>query len=108
MQINLKSFSIKIAEYLYKRLSKHFQTLKYIKKSSKTKAKWIEEAFLEKLESEKDFSFDDIPVEKYIHFKMNQELYNKVEERVNLIKRFRNFSKKQWMVEAIYEKLKRQ
>src|SRR4029077_4956181 len=100
--------SIKIAEHLHKRFSKHLQILKYVKKPSKNKMNWIEEAFLEKLAAERELSSDGIPIEKYLHFKISKPLYNEIEERVNIIKKFRNFSKKQWMVEAIYDKLEKE
>ncbi|WP_068470608.1 hypothetical protein [Candidatus Protochlamydia phocaeensis] len=104
----LKSFSIRIAEHLYERFSKHIQLLKYVRKTSKNKAKWIEESFIEKLERERELSFDTIPDEKILHFKIDEQLYQEIEDRVNIIKKFRNYSKKQWMVEAIYEKLERE
>lgn len=104
----LRSFSIKLGENLYLRFSKHFQLLKYVKKNSQTKKGWIEEAFMEKLEAERELTPDSIKKEKYLHFQINPQLYDKIEQRVSVIKRFRNFSKKQWMVEAIYAKLEKE
>jgi predicted DNA-binding protein (MmcQ/YjbR family) len=105
---NRKSFSIRIAEHLHKRFSKHIEVLKYVKKSPKNKTSWIEEAFLEKLAAERELNMHHIPDEKYLHFKISEAIFDEIEERVNIIKKFRYFSKKQWMIEALYEKLEKE
>lgn len=65
------------------------------------------QAFQEKL-AHHDESSSGILHEKLIHFKLDEKLYKEIEGKVEMIKKFRGFSKKQWMIEAIYEKLERE
>lgn len=104
--IRLRGFSIKISEHLHKRFIKHLKTLKNLTDQPLTRQKWLSEAFLEKLSEA-----DDIPnnlTEKLLHFKIEESIYNQIHKKVEVIKKFRNFSKTQWMIEAIYEKLERE
>lgn len=105
---SLKSFSIRIGEHLHKRIAKHIQLLKHVKTRFHTKQKWIAEAFKEKIKNEPKLTSEDILREKFLHFKIDKQIYGEIEERVGIIKKFRNFSKKQWMLEAIYEQLERE
>ncbi len=102
-----KRFSIRINENLHRRFNQHIKRLKNINKSLATKQKWLVQAFQEKLENH-DVSSSGILNEKLIHFKLDEQLYKEIEEKVEIIKKFRSFSKKQWMIEAIYEKLDRE
>jgi len=102
-----KRFSIRINENLHKRFNQHIKCLKNINRRLVTKQNWIVDAFQEKL-AHQDDSFSGILNEKLIHFKVDEKLFNELDSKVEMIKKFRSFSKKQWMIEAIYEKLERE
>jgi len=102
-----KSFSIRINENLHKRFNQHIKCLKNINKGQTTKQNWVEQAFREKL-SLQDDSSSGILNDKLIHFKVDEKLFNEMEKKVQMIKKFRNFSKTPWMINAIYEKLERE
>ena len=100
-----KRFSIRINENLHKRFNQHIKCLKNLNKI--TKQNWIEQAFREKL-SLQDDSSSGILHDKLIHFKVDEKLFMEMEKIVQMIKKFRVFSKKKWMIDAIYEKLERE
>lgn len=103
---HIKNCSIRIGERLYKRINKHVQLLKHLKKTQ-NKQDWIEQAILEKLakEEEGDIS-ESVSPEKHLSFKIQSQIDAKIENRVEFIKKIRgSFSKKQWILEAVYEKL---
>lgn len=102
-----KGFSISVSEHLYNRFNKHLRTLKHATGTSKTRQKWLEEAFLEKLANNAE-NLEDMLTEKLLHFKVEKEIYDKIHEIVESIRKYRNFSKKQWLLEAIHEKLDRE
>ena len=102
-----KSFSIRINENLHKRFNQHIKCLKNINKGQTTKQNWVEQAFREKL-SLQDDSSSGILNDKLIHFKVDEKLFKEMEKKVQMIKKFRGFSKKKWMIDALYEKLERE
>ena len=102
----LKGFSIKVSEYLYKRFNNHLRNLKNLYGNSFKRQQWIKNAFIEKLKNQEENL--DILTQKWLHFKLESEIHEDIDAQVEKIKKFRNFSKKQWMLEAIYEKLDRE
>ena len=92
---------------LHKRFNQHIKCLKNINKGQTTKQNWVEQAFREKL-SLQDDSSSGILNDKLIHFKVDEKLFKEMEKKVQMIKKFRNFSKTPWMINAIYEKLERE
>jgi hypothetical protein len=102
----IKNYSIRIGERLYKRIYKHIQLLKHLNKIQ-NKQSWLEGAIQDKLEREKELDIVDcISPEKHLSFKISSQIDAKIEKKVEIIKKFRSsFSKKQWVLEAIYEKL---
>jgi hypothetical protein len=104
----LVNHTINIGENLHNRINKHLHLLRHLNSHTITKQKWVEEAANEKLEMEQKLGSASIPCDRYLHFKANKKLNEKIEKRVKVIKQFRkSFSKKLWLVEAIYEKLDR-
>lgn len=103
---NLKNFTIRISENLHKRFNQHINCLKHVNRI-KTKQNWIEDALREKLERDEKISYE-ILNEKLLRFKVNENLFLEIDNKVKIIKKFRNYSKKQWILEAIYEKLDRE
>lgn len=102
----VRNYSLRIGERFYKRISKHIQLLKQLN-SIQNKQEWIEETILIKLKKEEEQDLDEcIPSEKYLSFKIKIQIDAKIEKRVEMIKKIRgSFSKKQWIVEAIYDRL---
>jgi hypothetical protein len=103
---DVKNYSIRIGERLYRRINRHIQLLKRLN-HIQNKQNWIEKAILEKLEREEEQSIAEcISPEKHLSFKIHSQINVKIERSVEVIKKLRgNFSKKQWILEAIYEKL---
>ncbi|WP_068470649.1 hypothetical protein [Candidatus Protochlamydia phocaeensis] len=102
----LKSYSIRIGENLFKRISKHIKLLKTIGSPISSKQSWMEQAISEKLEREKNSLSNEMLSDTYLHFKIDLETHAEIEKRVEVIKKFRSsFSKKQWFLEAIFDKL---
>ena len=100
--------SITVGDHLHKRIEKHLCLLKYLENQSYTKQRWLISAFLEKIESENEMDFSSHK-SKYLRFKLNKQLQEKIEGKINFIKKFRrSYSKKQWFIEAVHEKLERE
>lgn len=72
------------------------------------KQDFVLKAIKEKLNHDHEMP-DKIPKEKFLHFKIDKITQKALEEKVSLIKKFRRaYSKKQWILEAIQEKLARE
>lgn len=102
-------YSFKVGENLFKKIEKNLHLLKYLDHNSHSKQRWIVEALTEKLNHELKTPPDDIPRERQLTVRINDVLNKKIEKRTEFIKKFRNsYSKKQWVIEAIHEKLDRE
>ena len=98
------NYTLKLPEHLYKRIDDVVRILNI--KGSCTKKKWLMEAIQEKLEREKEFQIDQIPKIKQISLHIPTQLNEEICKKIELIKNFRDsFSKKQFILEAINEKL---
>lgn len=102
----VKHCSIRIAESFYKRISNHIQLLKRLN-GVKNQQHWVEEAILAKLKKEEEQETQEsFSGEKYLSFNINSQIDDQVERRVKVMKKIRgSFTKKQWILEAINEKL---
>ncbi|MCH9625883.1 MAG: hypothetical protein S4CHLAM123_10680 [Chlamydiales bacterium] len=108
-QIKERRYTVKIGEHLYKRLGKHIQILKHLEHRGKNKQGWVLEAIKEKLETEEANPSEIIPQERYLAITMNDLLGKRVEKIVSLQKQLRDsYSKKQWFLEALDEKLEKE
>lgn len=104
----LVCLSYRLDHDLHNRINKQVNLLKYIEDPSFTKQRWILEAIKEQLEREEELSPEELGRESHISFRIDERLSQKIEERVKINRKFRNsFSKKQWLIEAFYEKLLR-
>lgn len=104
----LVGHSIRISDHLHNRLTKHIQILKYATDQNCSKQTWAQEAFEEKWEQEQAQFFEGPSTDKHLHVKISQDLNSKIERCVNRMREVRiSFSKKQWFLEALYEKLDR-
>ncbi len=108
MLSRLKNISLNVGEHLFRCLSKHIRQLKCLDNSIRNRDEWIEQAIKEKLDNDKNVDLDQSLKQKTISLKVSPEVFEDLEKRVALIRKFRrSYSKKQWLVDAIYEKLDR-
>ncbi|MBA3283955.1 MAG: hypothetical protein H0U27_02690 [Nitrosopumilus sp.] len=100
------TYNVCISPHLQERLERHILILKRFIDRSATKQRWITEAIKEKLSN-----YANNPIvskELRLYLRIEEELEKKVLEKVEYIKKFRSsYSKKQWIMEAIFEKLDR-
>ena len=102
-----KSYAIRIDDHLHRKLEKHLKILKFIEHQKQSKQNWIVEAVKDKLK--RDLDLKEIPKDKRLVFKIDNTLSKQVSKQVDILKKFKNsYSKKQWFVEAINEKLEKE
>ncbi len=102
------NYCIRVNENIYQKIDRAVRVLKQVDTQGQTKQKWLVESIREKLEIETKLSPDDLPKEKQLNIKLACHLRKKVNKRVELIKKFRtSYSIKQWIMDAIFEKLDR-
>lgn len=106
---DLIGYTVKIDEQLHKRLEKHIHVLKHIEHSGQSKQKWITDAVVQKLAKEESEKISELPKQRYLVLRLNKPINNKIESKVEYQKQFKaNFNKKQWILEAIYERLEKE
>ncbi len=99
-------YTVRIGNHLYQRINKHMRLLKNLKNET-SKQKWIKEAISEKLKV--DETSDENLGDRFLHLKFEIELWHEVQKKIEILKTFyTSISKKQWIEEAIYEKLDRE
>lgn len=99
-------YTVIIGNHLYHRIDKHVRLLKNLKINS-SKQKWVLEAIEEKLKI--DVALEANLGDRLLHVKCDIELWNEIQKKIELLKAFRrSISKKQWIEEAIYDKLERE
>ncbi|MGA8164358.1 MAG: hypothetical protein WB791_04945 [Waddliaceae bacterium] len=104
-----KTYTIRVNEHFFEKIDKQISILKYLEGQSQSKQRWIQEAVKEKIENEKEKDPQSIPMEKRLHFKLAKKDSEYISQRVSFVKKFReSFSQKQWLIEAIQEKLDRE
>jgi metal-responsive CopG/Arc/MetJ family transcriptional regulator len=104
-QPTVKSYSVTIDEQLYKRLERHIRILKYVEQKGLTRQKWIMDAIKAKLHKDEHSHHSELPQERFLVLKINKPISEQIESKVNWQKKFRSYSKKQWLIEAICEQL---
>lgn len=106
---NLKRYTLRVSEHLFKKIEKQILVLKYLDNRCQSKQEWIQTAVKEKIENEKEISPESIPKERRLHFKIEKNHGDYISGMVSFRKQFReSFSQKQWLIEAIQEKLERE
>lgn len=99
-------YTIVISPHLYARLEKHITILKKIVDHTTTKQRWFTDAIKEKLLNDKDPA--SFPKATTLNVKIRNDLYQAIHARIEYIRKFRDtYSKKQWIVDAVLEKLER-
>lgn len=102
--LRAKQYTVTISPILYDKFNRHLLFLKKLCQVGQTKQKWLMEAIHEKLQREKN-STEGLP-ERRINIKIDVLTLKKVSERIDFIRKFRtSYSKKQWIADAIEEKL---
>jgi hypothetical protein len=96
-----------ISPYILKKLNRHIDIYKSLIDKSTSKKTWVNKAVKEKLEN--DLKDEQIPKHTSLSVKIDKGLHVALMDRVNFIRKFReSYSKKQWIVEAVLEKLERE
>lgn len=99
-------YTITISPHIYGRLEKHITILKKLIDRSATKQRWTSDAIKEKLLN--DSKCEQPPKASTLNVKIEKNLCKELVDRVEYIKQFRvSYSKKQWIVDAVLEKLDR-
>jgi hypothetical protein len=97
-------YTVSISPVLHNKLDQHVYALKRLVKSGCTKNEWIADAIEKKLAREEMKM--DIFKEKPICIKIDPLTKKKLDGRVEMIRNMRySYSKKQWVLDAIHEKL---
>lgn len=100
-----KSYTFTIGSNLHEKLEKHLFSLKAINRKS-SKGKWVNDAILEKLKHE---NVGDLSKQRRIQVFLEDSISNEIEKRIQVFKKvYSSYSKKQWILEAIHEKLDRE
>lgn len=98
-------YALTINPYLIKKIQKHLALLSAIK-LKESQSKWVLSAIREKLENEDET--DATQREARINVSIDLPTLKELDNRVEIFKKFRrSFSRKQWIIEAISEKLDR-
>jgi len=99
------SYQFSISPAIYNKLEKHLSLLRAIGRTS-SKRNFLLQAIQDKLETE-DLSVE-IPKERRINFRISRIMFEQIDTRVDIMKKYRHtYSKKQWILEALYEKLEK-
>lgn len=97
-------YAIEIGDSLHKKIDTHIKALS-LDDRNHSKQSWIIEAIKEKLSTEKQNAFKMLSKGKFLNLSMSKKLMQEVEEKVTAHKAIRkSYSKKKWILEAIYEK----
>lgn len=100
------AYTVTISPHIHERLERHILILKKLIDRSATKQRWLIDSIREKLA--KDASNQQVPKANTLNVKIDDELDKQVLKRIEFIKKFRfSYSKKQWLVDAVLEKLER-
>lgn len=103
---SLTPYTVIISSHIYERLEKHITILKKLVDRSATKQRWIVDAIKEKLLN--DANSTKPPKASTLNVKIESKYAKELAKRIEYIKKFRvTYSKKQWIVDAVIEKLDR-
>jgi hypothetical protein len=98
------SYSISLTPMLHKKLQEHLQMLKHLRHPEKQQQTWMINAIRGKVSREN--SSQEISREKYLGVKLDMAILEKLEARLaEICKSHPGYSKKQWLLDAIEEKL---
>lgn len=99
-------YTIQIGDSFSERLDRHISLLKLIEKKDLYKQQWVVDAIIEKLKKDEAIPPNALPKDKHLSLKINKDLRRRIENIVCSLKNVRRtYSAKQWIIEAISEKL---
>lgn len=99
-------YTVVISPYMHKRLDRHIFIIKKLIDKKLTKHNWLLDAINEKLKNEAPY--EEVPTANTITIKMDHKFEQLILQRIEYIKKFRkSYSKKQWISDAIIDKLER-
>ena len=96
-------YCIEIPDTLHEKMTRHVKMLKKLEDRGYSKRRFAIEAIKEKLEKPPK----ETTKRHVLSIAFPKQMYKKVEQRTALIQAVRSYSKKKWILEAIYEKLDR-
>ena len=97
-------YAFTISPHIYSRLERHILILKKLIDRSTTKQRWLSNAIKEKLA--RDENNQQLPKATYLSVKIEKDTEKEIGKKIEFAKKFRfSYSKKQWIVDAILEKL---
>ncbi len=100
-----RAYSIKVRDGIHSQIDRHISLCKVLRKGSVTKQEWILDAIREKLDKEHS-PHTESEGWKTIYMKIDLELHNRLEHRIEEIKKVCvGFSRKEWIMEAVQEKM---
>ncbi|CAF24144.1 hypothetical protein [Candidatus Protochlamydia amoebophila] len=98
-------YNVEIGNFLFKLINDHIHFLKN-SKNDINKKDWVAEAIREKLQ---DPESEEDQRTRYLHLQLETDLFEEIDKKMEFLKAFRrSVSKKQWIIEAIFEKLERE
>ena len=99
-------YTVSVSPHIFNRLEQHILFVKRLSNRNETRQNWVLEAIRDKLT--RDDRSQDVPKECRLNLKIDETTATKLFKRVELIKKFRtSYSKKQWILDAILERLER-
>lgn len=99
-------YTVTISPHINEKLDNHVLIMKKLIDRGVTKHLWIINAIEEKLAH--DANQQQVPKVPHLNIRIDEELDKKILERIEFIRKFRkSYSKKQWLIDAILEKLDR-
>lgn len=105
-----KHIGMKLSKKEFDQIDAHVKLLNYVSGNDPLHHReWVEDAIREKLDREKEFNFRDLPEEKHLSLYLDADLHAQLEERINLLKKVTGgYTKKQWVLAAVMDKLNRE
>jgi hypothetical protein len=101
------AYSFTVSPHIHERLERHILILKKLIDRKTTKQGWMIDSIKEKLI--KDANNNQLPKATCLNVKIGEKLENEIMQKVEFAKKFRfSYSKKQWLVDAVLEKLDRE
>jgi hypothetical protein len=102
-------YTIQIGEHLAEKIDRHLRLLKFCGRKDIKKQAWIKEAILSKLGKEEHLPPYTFPKQKNLNLDIDSELRGRLERVVKSIRKVRRtYSKKQWILEALAERLEQE
>jgi hypothetical protein len=102
-------YCIEISNSLHEKISHHVELLKRLDDRGYSRRRWALEAIKEQLhEEEHQVSDEDAQKKHVLSIAFPEHTHKRIEDKITAIKRFRkSYSKKKWILEALYSKLER-